>query len=644
MFGRARVLKTLVVVLVCGLIGMVATSGPVKAQNLFQMLIEEGQRQEMMKQQKQAIERQRAAEQAAESARVNAIRQTWNALDPNVSFCVNKALQSQGQSIDIFVKQGVPANNPGFTDIIGKCSAIASQKLMKKIPCTMDNEQTLCNEEYVFTNNPTVAATADQLATALLAGRVSMIGVAQIEVPEERSKRQALADAKRKNLFADQLALRLTPLTTVDNQQTAKSAQALQKTIVASKNNPKTTNEQLTLWEAEVKKLQDADRDEKIRIEKVKADKLARGEVDIKDIIKDQKGGTGAGANARLAKTNAYYDIFLRFLREQVGDQADGDVGKTFRKNADADIDKFKAQYFTSDTLEACKVLNGSHICEVKSGTFKIGALNTDIKKMMSATLGAAAAGHDYRFIVRYRNTDDPVTKTLINQIQAAFTNYGYKIVSKSGEEEAEEKGEVDFYLNVLDIKQLDTLDAGSNNISIVLSAQVKLLEFNKDASKRRDLANAPVSNTKRTLRNPNTSIAAIKTELLQAQGKELAGMILQNVNERLLTLAREHTQSVANVAGAAKGPTQYSVKIAGLSQRERERIKALREVIRKVLNDVPVAVDPENSDDKGIVLTFDFKDKFDPEDLIDNIYGVFKDKKSFKIKYMGNNTFEGQL
>ena len=631
-------------VFVYGLVGIVAISPPVRSQNLFDILIQEGQRQELIKRQREEAERQKAAERAAETERLNAIRQTWNALDQNVSVCVNKALQSQGQSIDIFVKQGVPANNPGFSDIIGKCSAIASQKLMKKMPCTIDNQQTLCNEEYVFTNNPTVAATADQLATALLAGRESMIGVAQLELPEERSKRQAAAEARRKNLFADQLALRLTPLTTVENQKTAKSAQALQKMIVASKNNPKTTSEQLTLWEAEVKNLQDADRDEKIRIEKVKADKLARGEVDIKDIIKDQKGGTGAGPNARLAKTNAYYDIFLRFLREQVGDQADGDVGKTFRKNADSDIDKFKAQYFTSDTLETCKVLNGSHICEVKSGTFKMGALNSDIKKMMSATLGAASTGHDYRFIVRFRNTDEPVTRTLINQIQAAFNNYGYKIVSKSGEEEAEEKGEVDFYLNVLDIKQLEALDAGSNNISIVLSAQVKLLEFNTDPSKRRDLANAPASNTKRTLRNPNTSIAAIKTELLQAQGKELAGMILQNVNERLLTLAREHSQSVANVAGAAKAPTQYSVRIAGLSQRERERIRALREVIRKVLKDVPVAVDPESSNDKNTVLTFDFKDKFDPEDLIDNIYDVFKDKKSFKINYRGNNTFEGQL
>ena len=630
--------------------GLTSTVQPVRAQNLFQLLIEEGQRQEALKQQKLQIERQRAAEQAAENARINAIRQTWNALDPNVSMCVNKSLQSQGQSIDIFVKQGITASNPGFTDVINRCSAIAAQKLMKQIPCQVDGEQTVCNEEYVFTNNPTVAASADQLATALLGGRVSMIGVAQIEVPEEKSRRAAAAEkraiaaeAKRKIDFAEQLSLRVNPLIAIENQQIAKSAQSLQKTIQASKANPKTTNEQLLLWEAEIKKLFDADRDDKIRAEKVKADKLARGEIDIKDIVKDQKGGVGAGATARIAKTNAYFDILLRPLREQVGDQADGDVGKAFRKNADTDIDKFKAQYFTSDTVETCKPLNGSFTCEVTKGTFKVAALTADIKKMMAATVGNDK--HDYRFILRYRNTDDEVTKTLIAQISSTFINYGYKVISKSGEDEAEEKGLVDFYLIILDIKHVDgILDAKSNNVSFVLSAQVKLLQFNKDPAKRQDLANVPVSNTKQTLRNNSVPLAAIKTELLQAQGKELAGLILQNVNERLLTLAKAQTQSTGTVAGAVKSPTQYSIKIAGLSQRERERIRALRDAVKKVLKDTPVQVDPEHSDDKGIELTFDQKDKFDPEDLIDVIYDIFKDKKSFKIKYMGNNTFEGQL
>lgn len=632
------------------LAGLIIPVEPVGAQNLFQLLIEEGQRQEALKQQKLQIERQRAAEQAAESARVNAIRQTWNALDPNVSVCVNKSLQSQGQSIDIYVKQGVEASNPGFSAVIGRCSAIAAQKLMKRIPCQIDGEQTTCNEEYVFTNNPIVAASADQLATALLGGRESMIGVAQLETQEDRSRRAAAAEkraiaaeAKRKIDFAEQLSLRVNPLINIENQKIAKSAQSLQNTLQASKTNPKTTNEQLLLWEAEIKKLFDADRDEKIRVEKVKADKLARGEIDIKDIVKDQKGGIGAGATARIAKTNAYFDILLRPLREQVGDQADGDLGKSFRKNADTDIDKFKAQYFTTDTVETCKQVNGSFTCEVTKGTFKVAALSADIKKVMAATIGNDK--HDYRFILRYRNTDDEVTKTLIAQISSTFINYGYKIISKSGEDEAEEKGLVDFYLNILDIKHVDgILDSKSNNVSYVLSAQLKLLQFNKDPTKRQDLANVPVSNTRQTLRNNSVPLAAIKTELLQAQGKDLAGLVLQNVNERLLTLAKAQTQSVGTVAGSVKAPTQYSIKIVGLSQRERERIRALREAVKKVLKDTPVQVDPDHSDDKGIQLTFDQKDKFDPEDLIDVIYDVFKDKKTFKIKYMGNNSFEGQL
>jgi hypothetical protein len=628
---------------------LIALTPPAAAQNFLDMIIQEAQRQEAIRQQQQAIEAQRQAEQAAENARIAAIKKTWSALDPNVSVCVGKALQSQGQSIELLIKQGVEASNPGLSDVIGRCSAIAAQKLLKRVPCQVDSEQTLCNEEYVFTNNPTVPATADQLATALLGGRTNLIGVVQLEVPEEQAKRAAAAqrravaaEAKRRSDYAEQLIVRLAPLVVATNQQISKQAQALQKTLQSAKNSPKTTNDQLVRWEADVKRLIDAERDEKIRVEKVKAEKLARGEIDIQDIVKDPKGGMGTGATARIAKTNAYFDIFLRPLRDQIGDQANGDVGKAFRKNAEADIDKFKAQYFTSDTVEVCKQSNGSFRCEVTRGTFKLGALNTDIKQMMSATVGNDK--HDYRFILRYRNTDDEVTKTLIAQISAAFINYGYKIVSKSGEDEAEEQGLVDFYLNILDIKYVESLDNSSKSITYVLSAQLKLLQFNKDPTKRQDLANAPVSNTKQTLRNTSVPLASIKTELLQAQGKELAGMILQNVNERLLTLAKAQTQSVAAVGGSVKAPTQYSVRITGLSQRERDRIRALREAIKKALKDTPVQVDPDRSGDKVVELTFDQKDKFDPEDLIDVIYDVFKDKKSFKIRYIGNNTFEGQV
>ena len=55
--------------------------------------------------------------------------------------------------------------------------------------------------------------------------------------------------------------------------------------------------------------------------------------------------------------------------------------------------------------------------------------------------------------------------------------------------------------------------------------------------------------------------------------------------------------------------------------------------------------VDPDGTNDNSVEIRFEHPDKFDPEDLVDAIYAVFKDhKKTFKVRYEGNNSFAGSL
>jgi hypothetical protein len=636
---------------------------PAASQNLFQQLIQAGQQQQQLQQQQlqqqqlqqqqsqqqqlrqqqlqqqqlqqqQQQQQQQQAAQAAEAARVEKIRQSWSTLDPTVRLCVDRRLRVAGQSIDILENRSIPSSDPRVQDLIAGCNSISSQRLIKKISCTVDNMPTLCDEEYVFINFPDTQLNAEQLVTAYMAGRLGEIGTTQVEDPAEKSKRLAAVEVKRKQVIIDQLLSKLAVLAVPENTFSFKNAASLQKTITTSGTGANTTIDQLQRWSAEVDRLVSADKIEDMRLEKIKAEMLERGEINVV--------GSGTGPNPKAARINSYYDIFLGQLRTMVGDQADADLGNQFRKNAESNIEKFKLTYFTSDTKDNCTTAKQITNCDV-NGVFKVSALKADIQKIMDSTIGSGT--HDYRFILRYPQSDDETTVFLIAQISSAFINSGYKIISKAGEDEAEAKGAFDFYLNILEVKQDSTQDVGGNFITYNLKARIKLIDNEKDPAKRQDLANVPVVSTKRIIRDPKTPVAARAKELLQLQGNELARTILQEVDSRILTLASKRAEPPAAAAAVVRAQTQYSVHITGISQRERERIRALRDVISKTLKlTAPTSVDPDATDEKAVQINFEDTEKFDPEDLVDALYNTFKDKKTFKVKFDGKNTFIGSM
>ncbi len=619
-----------------------AHNAPANAQGVFEVILQEAMRQQQMQAQQDALRRQQAAARAAEEQRLKATRQTWAALDENVRACVNQSLQMVGQNIEVLVQQGIPASDPRLGQTIQDCNVISSRRLAKGVPCVFEGAQTLCDDVFVFTNAPGFALSAEQLAAAIVSNRVNEIGTIQMEAPAARARRMAAAEQRRRDQMFQSMLAKLAPLAEPANSFANKRAGVLQKAVKTAQTNPKASMEQVAQLVADVDRLVAEDREEKLRIERVRAEKIARGEVDVK--------GAGTGANQKVARANAYWDIFLKQLRDASGSQADGALGKDFRQSADKDIGKFRSDFFTSDTVDKCAQAQGGFRCEV-TGTFKVSALKVEVQKQMTAAISSDS--RKYRFILRYAEPEDhktdcgeqkaETTRFLVNQVSAEFSRRGYTIVAKSAEDAAERSGDFDYYINLLDINHCDALDYGGNFLSVTLRAQLKLLDKASDPAKRLELANVPVSNTKRIIRNAQTPLELVKRESLPLQGAEVASMIVREVDTKLINMAQDKSRAPSVVAGSVRSASQYSIRIEGIGQRDRQQIRALRDLVKSKLG-VESSVEPKGTSDKAVEITFDRDQRFDPEDIVDALYDLYKDRKNFRAKYNGDRTFEGKI
>jgi hypothetical protein len=560
-------------------------------------------------------------------------RKSWRLIDANVRFCVNRLLQNNGQNIDMLINSGMAASDSKVTAHFSTCQRISSQNLLKNFDCVLDVGPTRCDEAYVLASAPTTPLTTEQVVTALLAN--DDFGKAPIENPDARERRLTAVAESRKMMLADEALRKLKPLLNPTNKIDFAKATQLSKQIEDARNNHKTTMQDMEKLNVAASDLLRANTDEIERIRKWKLVMASHDEAVVS--------GEGSGPSENAARINAYYDIFDKQLRDLIGGQADGTISQQFRKNANTSFDKFKTDFFTSATKDNCNKTGTAFRCSV-DGIFKVGSLKSEFQKIMTD------ANKSYRFILGYEETDDAPTRFLIDKIRAEFVNSGYVIIAKSGEEEAEARGEFDYYINILNIEYDDSAsDVGSiggGGASLFenyrLKARVKLLDNKKDPAARQELTNTTVINTKRVPRDAGTPREVQRDQLLPTQASELAQQIYRDVSSRLLTLANR--QSVDRNGAGVLAPGHYSIKIAGLGQRDREKIRALRTAVSKALSGTETRVDPQGTNEKSVEIRFEYSGKFDPEDVNDAIFEVFKESKSFNIRYEGNNSFVGTL
>jgi hypothetical protein len=614
-----------------------------QAQNIFDLLIHEAQRQEIMRRQQEAIQEQQRAIQAqeraaraAEQARMVELRKTWAGIDPYVSACADQLLQRNGQSIEALISNGLPASDPQLASIFGRCQPISSRNLMKNVECTLDVGRTRCDEVFVLSSAQSMPLTADQAATALLTGRE--IGKVAVETPAARTSRLAAQAEARRVQIADGAIRKLQPLLSPDNKFNQQRAAELRKRIESARRGPNASEPELIALDRSASDLVAAYHMEMERRREEAAQMLARGEVRV----------SGKASNGRqsVAQRDAVYEVFEKQLRELIGSQADGDVGRQFRKSAESSLDKFRAIYFTSDTKLNCTKVGQLFNCNL-DGIFKVGVLKGEVQKLMTATV--SGADRAFRFILGYEEKEDPATRFLIDSIRAEFINAGYRVIARNSEEEAIARGEVDYFLNILSIEYDDQhADVGSTGgvrfENYTLRALVKLLDNNKNPGGRVELANVPVLNTKRVPRDTATPKEARRGQLLPMQATELARQVHRDISARLLTIAASQKAAPGAQAASVRSSSQYAVKIAGMTQRDRQQIRMLRDVISKALSGVETRVDPAGTNDKSVEIRFEHPNRFDPEDLVDALYEAFKDRKTFKVRFDGANAFVGSL
>jgi uncharacterized protein len=547
---------------------------------------------------------------------------SWQLIDASVKSCVNTLLQRGGQNIEMLITNGVGASDTKVSPVLSECQIISSQSLMKNFACELNDGPTRCDEAYVLESAPTTPLTVEQVTTALLANE--QFGKARIENPEARAERLKGIERTRIRTIADEALKKLRPLLAPDNEFLGKATE-LRTRIENARSSPATTSREIEALDVAASDLLN----EYLR----KFGNPAPSNPNMAKVSDE-----GFGTNENDTRINTFYDIFDKQLRELIGSQADGAIGQQFRKDANTSFDRFKADFFTSETKDNCFQRGTNFTCLVV-GVFKLGSLKSKLQEIMRT--------RNYVFILDYRDTEDKPTLFLIDSIRAEFINFGYSIVAKSGEEEARRIGAFDYYVNILDVeyddKASDVGSIGGGGTSVfenyILKARVKLLDNKKDPAARRELANVSVINTKRVPRDTTMPRQVRRDQLLPMQAGELAREIYRNVSAAL-----ENAKNTNQNGNAFPEAGHYSIRIVGLTERDREKIRALRSAVSRVLSGTETMVDPQGTNDKSVEIRFEYSGKFDPEDINDAIYEIFKGDNAFKIRYEGNNSFVGSL
>lgn len=342
---------------------------------------------------------------------------------------------------------------------------------------------------------------------------------------------------------------------------------------------------------------------------------------------------TAAVADTRqTAIVEAYYQALVRELARVAGAQAEGAVGVQFRRDLERDFDGFRARYFTPDTDHRCVVRpNQRHACEVE-GSVKVLALRNDFRAIVQRT--ERLLSNRLSFVVASGETSDPRAPYVVDKIAGAFTAAGHTVLSGGDVSRAIEEKRVDFSLGVFEARYSPVaLRSAEQRAEGTLTVRFRLI----DARGLTQVAVVPVTVSAQVA---GASVEGVQDELADVLATRAATEIARQVNDAVIAFQAARGDAAAARERAATGARLYIVRVNGVSQRDRERIRTIREAIRQAIPDADPTLDPGQSDRTRVTLQFSTRQRVNPDDLVDVLLASGRETPGFEATYEGNNEF----
>lgn len=340
---------------------------------------------------------------------------------------------------------------------------------------------------------------------------------------------------------------------------------------------------------------------------------------------------SGVAATEQQAVVEAYYQGLVRELARFAGAQAEGEVGQQFRRDFERDFTNFRRRYFTPDTDHRCIPKGDRVTCEVE-GTIKVLALQTDFTKVMKNT--ERTLSNSLTFVLSAANAANNKAPVVVDKLTAVFLDAGNKVLSGSAINKAIAEHKVDFALAVSEMSfspvQFDPAEQKAHGS---LTVRFKL----NDLKGGTQVASVPVT-VSDTVNGP--SLEVVRDDLAFKLAGKAAVEIGRQVNGALVSFQVNRQENQAAAERVATGGHMYLVRLEGVAQRDRDKIRVVRETISARIPDGAPQVDPSQSTPTRVTLTFSTSSKLNPDDLIDALYAAHSSINTFEATYAGNNEF----
>jgi hypothetical protein len=342
--------------------------------------------------------------------------------------------------------------------------------------------------------------------------------------------------------------------------------------------------------------------------------------------------GSGVGETQDQAVKEAYYYIFSRALVHVAGNEAEGAVGKKFRKKFERDFDGFRRKYFSPDTDYSCKLSSsGKHRCQVR-GTFKMAALNSEVRKAVKST--EKTLSNKLVFFLAATKPDDEQEEFLRDMLEGEFVRVGYRIVTGKKARRLIKKKKVDFGLA---IRKIDFTPFEYNKYDQRMSGGVTILFRLTDLKGGESLAVVP---TAVNFEVPGTSQAILRTELVDALSKQAATEIAQRVTESVLIFQQERKGAEDAEEREDLDEKLYLVRLISLTRSDRKDIRAVRSLLKEAFPDARPKTDAGESDSTQVTLSFSTAEEVDHDDIVDAFFEINEGREGFDAEYIGGNEF----